>query len=74
MCFPCTAKARMSPKFFSDLDEVIKLIENSVVDLSSEIPHGQGHTYLREILLVADHNAYHTAEIIHIRKVLGIWG
>lgn len=60
-------------KFFSDLDEVIKLIEDSALDLSSEIPHGEGHTYLREILLVADHNAYHTAEIVHIRKALGIW-
>ncbi|MEW6734368.1 MAG: DinB family protein [Acidobacteriota bacterium] len=59
--------------FFTDLDQVIKLVKNPGLDLTSEIPHGEGRTYLREILLVADHNSYHTAEIIQIRKALGQW-
>lgn len=60
--------------FFADLEEVIKLIEDESLDLTSEIPHGEGHTYLREILLVADHNAYHLGQIVQIRKSLGDWG
>jgi len=59
--------------FFADLDEVIKLAQDSTVDLTAEIPHGEGHTYLREILLVADHNAYHLGQIVQIRKALGDW-
>jgi uncharacterized damage-inducible protein DinB len=59
--------------FFADLDEVIKLAEDSTVDLTAEIPHGEGHTYLREILLVADHNAYHLGQIVQIRRALGAW-
>lgn len=59
--------------FFSDLDEVIKLVEDSRVDLTAEIPHGEGRTYLREILLVADHNAYHLGQIVQTRKALGDW-
>ena len=60
-------------KFFADLDEVIKLTQNSDLDLTAEISHGEGRTYFREILLIADHNAYHTATIVQIRKALGKW-
>lgn len=60
-------------KFFADLDEVIKLVENTAIDLTSEIPHGEGRTYLRQVLLVADHNSYHLAQIVQARKLLGDW-
>ena len=61
--------------FFADLDELIELAQNPDVDLTAEIPHGEGgHTYLREILLVADHNAYHLGQIVQTRKALGDWG
>ena len=43
------------------------------VDLFAKIPHGTGQTYLREVLLVADHAAYHVAQIVDIRRALGIW-
>ncbi len=59
--------------FFADLEAVIKLAEDPSLELTSEIPHGEGHTYLREILLVADHNAYHLGQIVEIRKALGDW-
>ena len=60
-------------KFFADLDEVIRLVQDNGLDLTAEIPHGEGRTYLREILLIADHNAYHLGQIVQIRKVLGDW-
>jgi uncharacterized damage-inducible protein DinB len=51
--------------FFSDLDELIALVKNPEFDFMSQIPHGEeGHTYLREILLVADHNSYHLGKIV----------
>jgi len=43
------------------------------LDLTAAIPHGEGRTYLREILLVADHNAYHLGQIVQARKLLGDW-
>ncbi len=56
-------------KFFSDLDELIALVKNPEIDLTSQIPHGEeGHTYLREILLAADHNAYHLGKIVRTLK------
>ncbi len=58
--------------FFSDLDELIALVKNPELDLTSQIPHGEeGHTYLREILLVVDHNAYHLGKIVRTLKQLG---
>ncbi|WP_443946345.1 DinB family protein [Pedobacter sp. AW1-32] len=49
----------------------IHLLETS--DLYAEIPHGSGQTILREALQIADHNAYHIAEIVVARRLLGIW-
>lgn len=59
--------------FFKDLEEMIDLVRNVSFDLTAKIPHGEGQTYLREILLVADHNAYHLGQIVQARKLLGDW-
>jgi hypothetical protein len=52
---------------------VKRLATNRRLELSARIPHGKGQTYLREILLVIDHNAYHVAELIAVRRLLGAW-
>jgi hypothetical protein len=59
--------------FFSDLEEMVRLAQDASLDLTAEIPHGKGRTYLRQILLVADHNAYHLGQIVQIRNALGNW-
>lgn len=59
--------------FFSDLEELITLAKDESRDLTARIPHGEGRTYLREILLAADHNAYHLGQIVQARKILGDW-
>ena len=59
-------------RFFSDLDQLIAMVKNPEFDLTSQIPHGEeGHTYLREIVLVADHNAYHLGKIVRTLTQLG---
>jgi uncharacterized damage-inducible protein DinB len=50
-----------------------RLAANTRIDLLATIPHGTGQTYLREILLAADHAAYHIGQIVAVRKQLGIW-
>jgi hypothetical protein len=42
-------------------------------DIYKKLEHGNGQTILREALQIADHNAYHTAEIIVIRRMLKAW-
>lgn len=61
--------------FERDLEELIALVRRKDLGLTSGIPHGQkGHTYLREILLAADHNTYHLGQIVQTRKLLGASG
>jgi len=57
--------------FFADLEEISNLVKNESIDLTERIPHGEWRTYLREILLVIDHNAYHLGKIVHMRRLLG---
>jgi len=56
-----------------DRDALKKMAEDASVDLFARIPHGTGQTYLRELLLVADHNAYHVGQMVLTRRLLGIW-
>jgi uncharacterized damage-inducible protein DinB len=56
-----------------DRQALQRLAANPKIDLLAAIPHGTGQTYLREILLVADHNAYHIGQIVALRRRLGIW-
>ena len=57
-----------------DLKALQRLAADRAIDLFAAIPHGDGQTYLREILLVADHTAYHVGQIILVRRALDIWG
>ena len=59
--------------FERDRTALQRLSRNPAVTLESTIPHGQGQTYLRELLLAADHAAYHIGELIVIRRLLGAW-
>jgi len=59
--------------FRKDLNDLKQLALNPDIDLFATIPHGDGQTYLRELLLVADHNSYHLGQIVALRRQLGIW-
>ena len=59
--------------FRRDRDALKRLAANREVDLFARIPHGSGQTYLRELLLVADHNAYHVGQLVALRRRLGAW-
>jgi hypothetical protein len=58
-------------KINADLEEFIELLHTN--DLYAPIIHGNGQTILREALQIADHTAYHVAEIIVIRRLLHAW-
>ncbi len=59
--------------FHQDLKSMQDLVKNPKTDLVAKIPWGEGQTILREALLVADHNAYHIAQIVDARRLLGAW-
>ena len=59
--------------FRKDLKSMQNLVTNPKTDLHAPIPWGEGQTILREALLVADHNAYHLAQLVDVRRLLGSW-
>ena len=61
-------------RFREDRAALEALAMDSSVDLFAKIPHGTGQTNLRELLLVADHNAYHIGQLVAVRQQLGAWG
>ena len=57
-------------QFLADLESVCNMVRDPNRDLLAKIPHGDGQTYLREALLVADHNAYHLGQLVMARRIL----
>ena len=64
-------KASMAA-FKKDLRAMERLIADKKTDLYAKLPWGDGHTVLREALLVADHNAYHLGQLVMLKKSIGI--
>ncbi len=56
-----------------DLEDVKSLVTNPRIDLTDALPYAPNYTYIRQILLVADHNAYHIGQIISLRRALNIY-
>lgn len=56
-----------------DRQRFLDLLNAPGTDLLAHLPHGTGQTILREAFLLADHAAYHTGEIILVRRLLHAW-
>ncbi len=59
-------------RFKADLKAISKLVKNPKTDFFAPIPHAPDYTILREVLVVADHNAYHLGEFVSIRRILNL--
>lgn len=57
----------------ADRDALKDLARNARIDLLAQVRGGDGQTFLRELLLVADHTAYHVGQIVLLRRALGAW-
>lgn len=59
--------------FMKDMAELEDLVKNPKIDFYSKIPWGDGQVIFREVMMVADHNAYHVGELAIMRQVMGTW-
>jgi DinB superfamily len=58
-------------QFRDDLEQMKDLLKKvSEEELYKRIPHGDGQTLLREVLILADHNSYHVGQLMYLRKTL----
>ena len=49
------------------------IVADPATDLFAIIPGTPGHTILREVRIVGDHNAYHVGEFAVLRQIMGTW-
>lgn len=68
-----SAWRRSVAAFRDDRASLVRLIADPEIDPYATIPWGEGQTYLRELLLVADHNAFHLGQLVVLRRLLGAW-
>lgn len=60
--------------FEEDVAALKALARDEAVDLAARVPTGnERQTYARELLLVADHTAYHLGQLVAVRRLLGAW-
>jgi hypothetical protein len=57
----------------TDLEALKDIVRDKRIDLFAPIPHAPNYTIFREIVLAADHNAYHIGELAIMRQVMDIW-
>lgn len=61
--------------FENDFKQLEELVKDPATDLYHEIPwKGGGISILREIMTVANHNAFHLGEFAMMRQAMGTWG
>ena len=59
--------------FLADRAILENMAEDRATDLFAPLAHAKGYYIFRQILLVADHNAYHTGELALMRQVMEAW-
>lgn len=66
---------RTIEEFIADRQALVEIINDANVDLFAPLPNSREHKHniLREINIIANHNAYHTGELGGLRQVMEIW-
>jgi hypothetical protein len=60
--------------FVADRNAIEAILRDPATDLSAPLPQTPGHTIVREVRLLANHNSYHVGEFAILRQVMGTWG
>jgi hypothetical protein len=55
--------------FLAELRECQRIARNRRIDLTAPLPH-IGVSWLHELLLIADHNAWHLGQLMQLRRAL----
>jgi hypothetical protein len=65
--------ARTVAAIRADQQELHDLVAAGTTSILAVIPGTPGHTILREVRILADHNAFHLGEFAILRQVMGTW-
>ena len=56
--------------FFQDRETFLNLITDTGIDWMEPFTHGHGQTLYREALLILEHNAYHTGQLMLLLRLI----
>ena len=59
--------------FVADRKAIEAILLDGSTELSAPLPQTPGHTIVREVRLLINHNAYHIGEFAILRQVMGTW-
>ena len=54
----------------ADRAEFQRLVEDPAIELTVVVPHGTTQTYLREVLVAADHMAFHLGQLLAVKRLV----
>jgi hypothetical protein len=62
-------------QFLTDRQALVAVINDPHIDLFAPLPNSGEHQHniVREINIIAAHNAYHTGELGIMRQIMGLW-
>jgi hypothetical protein len=60
-------------RFLADRAALEEIVRDPNTDLEAVLPGTPGHTVVREITVVGNHNSYHVGEFAILRQVMGTW-
>ena len=62
----------LTEAYFTERTEFCDYISDTDINLFEPIPHGTGQTPFREALLLTEHNAYHTGQLLMLLRLLNL--
>ena len=63
----------LKSRFFEEQQELIDFLQDTTNDLLKPVNSETKNTLLREVLLVIEHNAYHTGQLLIVLRSLGLY-
>jgi len=63
----------LKQRYFEDRDKFSAHFQNPKLDLTAAFRREKSHNMLREILLIMEHTAYHTGQLVVILRSIGIY-
>ncbi|WP_203296614.1 DinB family protein [Luteirhabdus pelagi] len=62
----------LKKSYFDDRDAFEAMLKDGEKDLLSNVKHSDKHSYLRETLLILEHTAYHSGQLLVLLRLLGV--
>lgn len=63
---------QLKNNFFKERQQLIDLLQDPGINLLAPVRNGTDHTFLREFLLVIEHTAYHSGQLLIVLRHLGL--